>query len=56
MTPRVTKLVIPEFVLIVNPKRLLKTALQKTENNNFIAKIARQEVLIIILTKYVVKT
>jgi hypothetical protein len=55
MTPRVSKLVILEFVLIVNLKRLLKTVLQKTESNNFIAKIARQEVLITILTKHVVK-
>jgi hypothetical protein len=47
--------VIPEFVLIVNPKRLLKTALQKTESNNIIAKIARQDVLIFTLTRLIAK-
>lgn len=56
MKQRVSELVIQEFVLIVNQKRLLKTVLQRTENNNIIVKVATQEVSIIIPTKLIVKS
>lgn len=55
MTPRVSKLVMPELVLIVNRKRLLKTVLLKIESNSIFVKVARQEVLIIVPTKLIAK-
>jgi len=55
MTPRVSELVIQEFVHIVNQKQSSKTALLRIENNSIYVKIAIQDVLIIILTKHVVK-
>ncbi|MGB3452685.1 MAG: hypothetical protein WBA59_02525, partial [Moheibacter sp.] len=47
---RVSKLVIPEFALIVKEKNWLKMVLQKTKNSNIIANHAQKDSLIITLT------
>ena len=48
---RVSKLVIPEFALIVKEKNWLKMVLQKTKNSNIIVNHAQKGSLIITLTK-----
>ena len=55
ISPRVSKLVILKFALIVLLLHLLKMGLLLTKNNNFIVKRARNDVSIFIQVRVVVK-